>query len=122
MNFIISENKMFSLIDKYMKVNYPNFYDLSKSLTFAPYTTASYQKQIGYVFTDDEADEAIFYWTELDSIHPDDETYNKIFYPELNIPKYLWEDIHSVFGDSAVQLIKTWFTQVYELPVNTLDW
>ena len=103
MKYSIPSQKLMSVFDTWMKINYPNYFGLERTETegrvFVP-------KRI--LFKNHEGD-TIFIW------------YYKDFFDRfavLNLDGYFFEHVISSFSDYGPELIKKWFKKEYGLTVQ----
>ena len=118
MKFILTESKLESFFNYYLKSNHPHLFNLFKD----PLRKEDGREIYGYEFVEPE-EQIIMYFVYLMNHeyydYADDEKQSK-GYPKLLPSLRVMTELKGMFGEKSYDLFKNWFEQTYKLPVNTV--
>ncbi len=118
MKFLITESKLESFFNYYLKSNHPHLFNLIQD----PLHKDDNRKIYGYQFLEPEDQIYLYFYYVMDDEHYDytDEEKESKGYPILAPTTKLMSELKGMFGEKSYDLFKNWFEQTYKLPVNTV--
>lgn len=113
MNYIITENKLYNLVIKYLN-NIPELSDLWKTPLYEEYWT-------GYYFLSRDMNEnyRITYMISDTGTYNSNSDDDKSMFPMLKISEELYDELVGMFGIESLKYFTEWFTKKYKLPVTS---